>query len=313
MIDKLKFLSGKRRKGVMGIALSNTHISLVHCINAPEEKPKVTMAHVEQLKLEDDIGLKRLVQQLGLKSYPCNLALNADQYQVLQVDKPNMPEAEIQNALVWKVKGLVDYQVSDATIRGIDLPSDPQQPNRSPFMFAICAKNKLLEDASNRLMDAGFLLKSVDVQVLAQRNIAALLEHENRVIVLVSFSAKGCLITFTANGELYHARFVELDRGYHLGDLITSNLERLGLELQRSLDSFDRQFPYLSVQRVVICPDQNAARFVDDLKNSLYLPVETFNLADIVSLPENMDFSSLEKQSMLVMALGAALRPEESL
>lgn len=313
MIDKLKFLSGKRRKGVMGIALSNTHISLVHCINAPEEKPKVTMAHVEQLKLEDDIGLKRLVQQLGLKSYPCNLALNADQYQVLQVDKPNMPEDEIQNALVWKVKGLIDYQVSDATIRGIDLPSDPQQPNRSPFMFAICAKNKLLEDASNRLMDAGFLLKSVDVQVLAQRNIAALLEHENRVIVLVSFSAKGCLITFTANGELYHARFVELDRGYQLGDLITSNLERLGLELQRSLDSFDRQFPYLSVQRVVICPDQNAARFVDDLKNSLYLPVETFNLADIVSLPESMDFSSLEKQSMLVMALGAALRPEESL
>lgn len=313
MIDKLKFLSGKRRKGVMGIALSNTHISLVHCINTPEEKPKVTMAHVEQLKLEDDIGLKRLVQQLGLKSYPCNLALNADQYQVLQVDKPNMPEDEIQNALVWKVKGLIDYQVSDATIRGIDLPSDPQQPNRSPFMFAICAKNKLLEDASNRLMDAGFLLKSVDVQVLAQRNIAALLEHENRVIVLVSFSAKGCLITFTANGELYHARFVELDRGYQLGDLITSNLERLGLELQRSLDSFDRQFPYLSVQRVVICPDQNAARFVDDLKNSLYLPVETFNLADIVSLPESMDFSSLEKQSMLVMALGAALRPEESL
>lgn len=316
MIDNLKFLRGKLRKGVMGIALSNTHISLVHCVNTGEGKPKVTMAHVEQLKLEDDVGLKRLVHQLGLKSYPCNVVLNADQYQVLQVDKPNMPDDEIQNALVWKVKGLIDYQVSDATIRGIDLPSDPQQPNRSPFMFAICAKNKLLEDISNRLMDAGFLLKSVDVQVLAQRNVAALLEHENRVIVLVSFSAKGCLITFTANGELYHARFVELDRGYlydQLGDLITTNLERLVLELQRSLDSFDRQFPYLSVQRVVICPDQNAARFVDDLKNSLYLPVETFDLADIVVLPEGIDFSSIDKQSVLVTALGAALREEESL
>lgn len=316
MIDKLKILSSKRRKGVMGIALSNTHISLVHCITPVQGKPKVTMAHVEQLKLEDDISLKRLVHQLGLKSYPCNVVLNADQYQVLQVDKPNMPDDEIQSALVWKVKGLIDYPVSDATIRGIDLPSDPQQPNRSPFMFAICARNNLLEDLSNRLMDAGFLLKSVDVQVLAQRNIAALLEQESRVIVLVSFSAKGCLITFTANGELYHARFVELDRGYlydQLGDLLTSNLERLVLELQRSLDSFDRQFPYLSVQRVVICPDKNAARFVDDLKNSLYLPLETFDLADIVELPEGIDFSSIEKQSMLLTALGAALRSEESL
>lgn len=316
MIDKLKFFNSKRRKGLMGIALSNTHISLVHCVQADQGKPKVSMAHVEQLKLEDDIGLKRLVHHLGLKSYPCNLVLNADQYQVLQVDKPNMPEDEIQNALVWKVKSLLDYPVTDATISGIDVPSDPQQPNRSPFMFAICAKNNLLQDVSNRLMDAGFLLKSVDVQVLAQRNIATLLEQDNRVVVLVSLSAKGCLITFSADGELYHARFVELDRGYlydQLGDLIASNLERLVLELQRSLDSFDRQFPYLSVQRVVICPDQNATRFVDDLKNSLYLPVETFTLADIVELPEGEDFSSIEKQSMLLTALGAALRSEENL
>lgn len=122
-------------------------------------------------------------------------------------------------------------------------------------------------------------------------------------------------MTFTAQGELYHARFVELDRGYlydQLGDLFTSNLERLVLELQRSLDSFDRQFPYLSVQRIMICPDANAARLVADLKNSLYLPVETFDLADIVDFPEGKDFYSLEKQSMLLPALGAALRSEEN-
>lgn len=315
MINKLKFLNRQRNKGLVGIAFSNTHVSLVHCLNTAKAKPKLAFAHVEQLKLDDGAGLKRLALQLGIKSYPSNLALNTEQYQVLQVDKPNMPENEVQNALVWKVKGLIDYPVSDATVRGIDVPSDPQQPNRSPFMFAICTKNSLLGDLTNRLMDAGFLLKSVDVQVLAQRNIAALLEQDNRVIVLVSLSARGCLVTFTAQGELYHARFVELDRGYlydQLGDLFTSNLERLVLELQRSLDSFDRQFPYLSVQRIMICPDANAARLVADLKNSLYLPVETFDLADIVDFPEGKDFYSLEKQSMLLPALGAALRSEEN-
>lgn len=316
MLDKLKFLNKQRNKGLVGVAFSNTHMSLVSCQNNANGKPKLGFAHVEQITVKEEAGLKRLVTQLGLKSQPCNLVLNIDQYQLLQVDKPNVPENEIQNALSWTVKGLIDFQVSDATVRGIGIPTDPQQPNRSPGMLAICAKNSLLAEVTNRMMEAGFLLKSIDVQVMAQRNVASLLEQGERVVVLASFLPKGCLITFSAKGELYHARFVELDRGYlydQQGDLLTSNLERLVLELQRSLDSFDRQFPYLSVQRVMICPDKNAAKVVEDLKKALYIPVETFDLADIVDFPKGKDFSSLDKQAMLFTALGAALRSEGNL
>jgi len=38
--------------------------------------------------------------------------------------------------------------------------------------------------------------------------------------------------------------------------------------------------------------------------------VNVFNLEDIVELPADQDFSSLEKQAMLLPALGAALRQE---
>lgn len=316
MLDKLKLLKKQGNKGLVGVAFNNTHMSIVSCQHHANGKPKVGFAYIEQITLKEEASLKRLVTQLGLKSQPCNLVLNIDQYQLLQVDKPNVPESEIQNALGWTVKGLIDFQISDATVRGIEVPTDPQQPNRSPSMLAICAKNTLLAEITNRMMDAGFSLKSIDVQVLAQRNIASLLEQGERVVVLVSFLVKGCLITFSAKGELYHARFVELDRGYlydQQGDLLASNLERLALELQRSLDSFDRQFPYLSVQRVIICPDKNSAKLVEDLKKALYLPVETFDLAEIVELPKGKDFSSLDKQSMLLAALGAALRSEGNL
>jgi MSHA biogenesis protein MshI len=40
------------------------------------------------------------------------------------------------------------------------------------------------------------------------------------------------------------------------------------------------------------------------------VPVNVFNLEDIVDLPPNQDFASLEKQAMLLPALGAALRQE---
>jgi MSHA biogenesis protein MshI len=123
---------------------------------------------------------------------------------------------------------------------------------------------------------------------------------------------RGCLLTFTAKGELYHARLIELDRDFlnDRGDLYQSNFDKLVLELQRSLDSFDRQFPYLSLNRLVVSPVANRDYLVSGLSTSLYVPVNVFNLEDIVDLPPNQDFASLEKQAMLLPALGAALRQE---
>ncbi len=297
----------------MGLSVSEKHVSVVVVRTESGEKPKVDYAEVSQVSLRTPPALKSIISHASLASVPCNALLNVDQYQILQVDKPNMPEAEIKAALKWKVKELLDYQVENATVDGVEIPPDPENPNRLPFMFAICAKNPHIAELSNSVLDAGINLKSIDVHALAQRNIAALLEVDGRVLVMVSVLERGCLLTFTANGELYHTRFVELDRGFLIdqnGELFNSNLDRLILELQRSLDSFDRQFPFLSIQRLVIMPDNSSARLVEALKSSLYLPVETFDLTDIVEFPVGNDYSSLEKQAMLLPALGAALRTE---
>lgn len=299
----------------MGVSFTDKHTSIVVVRHQEDAKPKIEYATVSQLTLRNVPGLKSLVSRDALKSFPCNAALNVEQYQILQVDKPNLPEAEIKPALKWKVKELLDYQVEKGSVDGVDIPADPANPNRLPFMFAVCAKNSCLGEVSNALLDAGIKLKSIDVQAFTQRNIASLLEFEDRVLVMVTLLERGCLITFTARGELYQTRFVELDKGFMLdqhGELFASNLEKLTLELQRSLDSFDRQFPFLSIQRMLISPDVATSRLVEGLKASLYLPVETFDLKDIVDFSEVEDFSSYEKQAMLLPALGAALRVEEN-
>lgn len=311
----IKWLNQKNKKGYMGVSFTDKHTSIVVVRHQEDAKPKIEYAAVSQLTLRNVPGLKSLVSRDALKSFPCNAALNVEQYQILQVDKPNLPEAEIKPALKWKVKELLDYQVEKGSVDGVDIPADPANPNRLPFMFAVCAKNSCLGEVSNALLDAGIKLKSIDVQAFTQRNIASLLEFEDRVLVMVTLLERGCLITFTARGELYQTRFVELDKGFMLdqhGELFASNLEKLTLELQRSLDSFDRQFPFLSIQRMLISPDVATSRLVEGLKASLYLPVETFDLKDIVDFSEVEDFSSYEKQAMLLPALGAALRVEEN-
>lgn len=309
----MKWFGAHIKKGRLGLSYTDKHVSLVVVKPATGGKPKIEMAQVAQVSMRNLSGMKSVISHAAIKSFPCNAVLNVEQYQIIQVDKPNMPDAEVKPALKWKIKELLDYQVENATVDGVDIPTDPANPNRLPFMFAVCAKNSQLAELSNGLLDAGVNLKSIDVHALVQRNVAALLEQDARVLVMVSMLERGCLVTFTAGGELYQTRLIELDRGFMMdlnGDLFNSNLDRLVLELQRSLDSFDRQFPYLTINRLLVAPDIGAERLVDVLKNSLYLPVESFSLADIVELPDDEDYISPEKQALLLPALGAALRME---
>lgn len=312
----MKWLKKNNNKGRIGLGFTDKFVSIVVISAAAQGKPRVTLAKVLQTNLLKDAELKQLVTQSSLKSLPCNVVLSAENYQILQVDKPNMPENEIKSSLKWKVKELIEYQVEHASVDGIDIPGDPESPNRLPLMFAICARNNHLAEVSNAVLDAGLNLKSIDVHAMVQRNIASLLEYEQRAIALVSILERGFLITFTAKGELYHTRFIELDKGFlrNLDDeLFSNNFDRLVLELQRSLDSFDRQFPFLSINKLLVTPDPSSLRLVEGLKKSLYLPVDSFNLTDIVDFPEGQDFSGLELQSMLMPALGAALRIESVL
>ncbi|HEY0906207.1 MAG TPA: hypothetical protein VGE17_03335 [Methylophilus sp.] len=309
----MKWFGAHIKKGRLGLSYTDKHVSLVVVKPATGGKPKIEMAQVAQVSMRNLSGMKSVISHAAIKSFPCNAVLNVEQYQIIQVDKPNMPDAEVKPALKWKIKELLDYQVENATVDGVDIPTDPANPNRLPFMFAVCAKNSQLAELSNGLLDAGVNLKSIDVHALVQRNVAALLEQDARVLVMVSMLERGCLVTFTAGGELYQTRLIELDRGFMMdlnGDLFNSNLDRLVLELQRSLDSFDRQFPYLTINRLLVAPDIGAERLVDVLKNSLYLPVESFSLADIVELPDDEEYISPEKQALLLPALGAALRME---
>lgn len=309
----MQWFKRQKNKQQVGVSFTDMHVSTV-ALTPPAEgaKPVVSFATVEQIPMDATSTLRHFVTKNDLKSLPCNLVLNVDQYNIVQIDKPNLPDDEVKPALRWKLKGLLDYAVDQAVVDGIDLPSDPSVANRQALMLAICAKKSTVNGAGKHLVDAGFNLSSIDVHALAQRNIAHLLEHEDRALVMVSILPRGCLITFTAKGELYHTRLIELDRDFlnDRDEIFRTNFDKLVLELQRSLDSFDRQFPFLSLNRMVVAPVVHRDYLVSGLSSSLYVPVNVFNLEDIVELPANQDFSSMEKQAMLMPALGAALRQE---
>jgi len=129
---------------------------------------------------------------------------------------------------------------------------------------------------------------------------------------LLAFDESGGLLTFTSDGELYLARRLEIS----LGQLQDANetlrqqaLDRLELEVQRSIDHFDRQFKHLPVRRLLISIPQSVG-LVERLGDSLDLPVERIKLSEVMDFDEIEDLQAEEAQVYALHALGAALRLE---
>lgn len=316
----MRFFTKEKKPGWFVINASEKGSCVAHVLNnhaekSQSKKPTAILGSIRSESLKDDAAIKALAANLSLANQHCSLLLAHGEYQLLQIEKPNVPVNELKQAVRWKLKDMIDYPVEQATIDVIDIPTNPNNPNQQTYVYAAVAKNTLISDYIQRLMDlSGVALEAIDIPELAQRNIAALLEKEGRGLAMLSINVNGGLLTFTSGGELYHARHIDIDTKQMQSEDSErkSNIfERLSLEIQRSLDNFERQIPYITINRLVLAPFMGREDFYDYLKTSLFLPVDRFDLLDIFSLEAGVELGDLAMQASLLPALGAALRDEK--
>jgi MSHA biogenesis protein MshI len=159
--------------------------------------------------------------------------------------------------------------------------------------------------------DAGVPLQAIDIPETAQRNVARLLEAPGRALALLVFDAEDPLLTFTAGGELYQHRRIELQaRVDGIDDAGQSRAfyERLVLELQRSLDQFGRQYPALAISRMLVSSVSGADDLVPQLAGGLALPVAALDLTRVVDCTRVPELAAPGRQTQCLHLLGAALR-----
>ncbi|MDI1299660.1 agglutinin biogenesis protein MshI [Methylotenera sp.] len=311
----MRLFSKKKSPGWFALRNSENGTCVAHVINS-EAKPTVEYIAIQRGSLKDDSSVKTLTTNLSMANLHCSLLLAQNEYQLFQIEKPNVPANELKQAISWKLKDMIDYPVDQATIDVIDIPADPNNANRQSYVYAVAAKNSVIGDYMTRLIDyAGSGLEVIDIPELAQRNIAAYLEQEGRGLAMLSINSHGGLLTFTSGGELYHSRRIEIDTKQIQDDnseLKSSVFERLLLEIQRSLDNFERQFPYITINRLVLAPFMGREDFYDYLKAYLYIPIDRFDLSDVFEFKDQASLGDLSMQASLMPALGAALRGASS-
>lgn len=293
--------------GVDGIAVADVE-------RRTDARPQVQACDGYAREGGDLDALKRLRNAKRLARHRCTTLLRHGQYQLLQVEAPDnadtLPRGELREAVRWRVKEMLDFAVDRA---GIDILDIPVPAGRTPQLWVVAASHDVLTPCVRMFQDARTRLAAIDIPELAQRNLAGLFEEENRGLALVAFDPRdkgGGWLTVSYRGELFMSRHLDAS-GPDLARPGAEALhERVLLDIQRTLDSFDRNFSAIPLTRLLVGPLPGGDAFVDYLGNNLGLPVARADLADVLDIQAVPGLSEPAAQAEAWLALGAALRDQ---
>lgn len=271
----------------------------------------VQVLQVQEVAVSGEAPLQALQKQVNLADCRLVSVLEPGSYQMLQLEAPPVPREEWKQALSWKLQDVLDFPAEDACFDVLDIPTQAYAPGRQAMAYAVVCRKEKVQELMLGLAGTG--LEAIDIPESALRNISALLEDENRGLACLHFDQGGGLLVVTYKGELYASRRIEIS----LEQLAAASLERkqqlferIGLELQRSLDAFDRQYSFITLPRLLLAPRPELAGLLDYLASTLYLPVENLDLTQALDVSPCAELQQPQQQSRFLLAIGAALRDD---
>jgi len=249
--------------------------------------------------------LKKTVAERRLDKVSCSTLLDSDNYQLLMVEAPEVPQAELKAAIRWRVRDLIDFHIDDAVLDVFDVPPSGARGVQE-HLYVVVSRAALVAERAALLQEAGADLTTIDIPELALRNIAARLPEDVNGQALLYFNASRGLITLTRDATLYLARTMEF--GWQQLQDSPELVERLALELQRSMDYYDRHFQQAPITSLILCPSgQDMANVSGQLAQQTGVAVHQLRFEDLLELPASEQAAQI---SRCTLAIGAALRTE---
>lgn len=269
------------------------------------------VASMDFLRYDSNISatqlLKNWVGEHRLNNAACHVVLGPDTYQILLVEPPDVPQEELRSAIRWRLKDLINIPVEQAALDVFALPADGVRSNKKMIYVVVCEKKKI-QAIVDMVGDAGLSLDSIDIGELALRNLVLRLlppDQAERGVALARIrSGMGSIFIYRV-GNLYLGRSFSLS--YNGGLLDSLPEESLALELQRSLDYYERQMGQSPPVAIYICGEHVSEDKIGPiLKASLAPRLEWLNPISVVRTAENDWDDQLVQQC--VGAIGGALR-----
>lgn len=309
MRQVLNFLKPTIERGWLSVAVRTNRVDFAHLLREPGRRPRAMLADSVEKGADDAATLSALKAPMRLDRYRCTALLSHGSYQLIQTDAVAGAPEEAREVVRWKLKDQVDFPVDTAAIDLLPLPSD----GRAPQVFAALSPESVMAPLVQAFQAARVPLAAIDLPEISQRNLAALFEEDGRGLATLIFDDDEGLLTFTLGGELLVVRHVEITaRQLMTADAERRSMlfERIALDVQRSLDNFDRVYSAIPLARLLVAPIPGVDGFLSRLRADLtvaVVPLELSSVLDLGAVPALLDPL---RQFQCLRAIGAALRDE---
>jgi MSHA biogenesis protein MshI len=209
----------------------------------------------------------------------CNLILNAKHSQIVQVDKPNVPINEIADAVKWQIKDLVTIPPDDMVLDYFD---GPQLAAGLEKINVVCASKKELQSYVEPLSKNNLIINTITTEEFA---FTALLPMNNDACIMVCQQPGEELnLLIVRQGRLYfQRRLLSMAKLAEKSEeqLMMGVIDSLSLEIQRSIDYFERQLKQSPIKSIeVLLPMTTEAFVAQKLAENVNVPVNIFSLPE---------------------------------
>jgi len=241
----------------------------------------------------------------GRASHAISSVLDAADYQLVQVESPDVLPAELKAAVRWRLKDVIDFPVEDAVVDVFDMP-EPARRTGARMMYAVAAKPQAIARRVAGLGAAARRFDVIDIPELALRNIAALLPEAAAGLILLWLEGDSAQLLVIKQTTLYVTRHVQFTGDSDEADGLP-NVDAIALEVQRSMDYFESHYDQAPLRHLIIAPhDPHSARYAQALAYDSAMRVELIDLSRALELAPGV----LPADRRSLLAIGAALRDQ---
>ncbi|WP_390614977.1 MSHA biogenesis protein MshI [Maricurvus nonylphenolicus] len=297
----------KSSKGLVGVEIGSEGLAFAHT-NVEGGATKLSLC--EFLLNQDghvpEEQFRHRIEELGLTGCACNVVLPPHEYNLLLVEAPNVPAEEMREAVRWRIKDLVTTPLDQTLIDIFHLPKDSSRSG-TPMLYVVTTPSETVMETIRLIEDANLTLQYIDVTELALRNLAESVADDQRGLALVKLQQGRGSLSLLRHGSLYLSRQFELP--YNGGLLDDLPEDQLVLELQRSLDYYERQMGQAPPSAIYLCGENiTADKITDSIRNSLTANVDVLDMSSSLSFNGDVDDALLQ---LCATAIGGALRRPE--
>ncbi len=257
-----------------------------------------------------DACIARLARQGWFGGGRNILLLGIRQRQMAMLPRPTVPDAELVEAARWQLQGALDYPPEEAVLDVLRLGLDEPPARQQLAVFAV--RRSALAKGLAPLAARKITIEAVEVADCAQRNLAALHPAKGQAVAMLSLREDSIVFSVTRGSEVlvsrsFDAAAVTAAPGA-AADETAALAERVGLQLQRMLDTLERRSAAMAPSQMLVLAHPQHSALLAQCAELTGLRVLPLDLGALLA-PAGRAAPPAPMHGDFLHLFGAALRP----